>query len=261
MSRPHRNFRPFGIYHVVQRGNKGQWVFCDDDDFSFSLDLLKKKAPTYGVTVHAYCLTHNQGQWLLEPASKSGLSCLMRDMQCRMSKYLNRKYKDKPWRLFVPLETSDHEGRKWWNCQAVPLKGGVNWTPRFFATQLTPEELGPALTYLWQGPLHAGLIRQPDSYKWSWFRPSNRNPATRTDLSMVQAFRDDGPHSWKSFVIPIDPDLTNALRLASRSRLPLQSILARIKTNRSSEHLCRNETPAPARTDRTSGGSSLAGGP
>ena len=38
--RPVRDFRPQQLYGVTQRGNQGQWVYRDDQDFRKALDLI-----------------------------------------------------------------------------------------------------------------------------------------------------------------------------------------------------------------------------
>ena len=38
--RPERDFRPQQLYGVTQRGNQGQWVYRDDQDFQKGLDLM-----------------------------------------------------------------------------------------------------------------------------------------------------------------------------------------------------------------------------
>ncbi len=42
--RPIRDFRPQQLYGVTQRGNQGQWVYRDDQDFRKALDLMAKYA-------------------------------------------------------------------------------------------------------------------------------------------------------------------------------------------------------------------------
>ena len=39
--RPDRDFRPQQLYGVTQRGNQGQWVYRDDQDFRKALDLME----------------------------------------------------------------------------------------------------------------------------------------------------------------------------------------------------------------------------
>ena len=50
--RPIRDFRPQQLYGVTQRGNQGQWVYRDDQDFRKALDLMER----YGVNIHGWCL-------------------------------------------------------------------------------------------------------------------------------------------------------------------------------------------------------------
>ena len=47
--RPERDFRPQQLYGVTQRGNQGQWVYRDDQDFQQALDLMGKYAAGAGV--------------------------------------------------------------------------------------------------------------------------------------------------------------------------------------------------------------------
>jgi putative transposase len=101
--RPKRDFRPRGLYGVTQRGNQGQWVYRDDEDFERALEYMRKYAEMHGVAVHGYCLMHNHGHWIFEASTVESISNLMRDMQSRFSRYLNRKYQRMPWLLLGPL--------------------------------------------------------------------------------------------------------------------------------------------------------------
>ena len=59
-----RDFRPQQLYGVTQRGNQGQWVYRDDQDFRKALDLMGRYAARYGVNIHGWCLMHNH--WALD---------------------------------------------------------------------------------------------------------------------------------------------------------------------------------------------------
>ena len=50
-----RDFRPQQLYGVTQRGNQGQWVYRDDQDFRKALDLMARYAARYGVNIHGWC--------------------------------------------------------------------------------------------------------------------------------------------------------------------------------------------------------------
>ena len=60
-----RDFRPQQVYGVTQRGNRGQWVYVDAEDFEKAMELMRRYAPRHGVTVHVWCLVHNHGHWMV----------------------------------------------------------------------------------------------------------------------------------------------------------------------------------------------------
>ena len=101
--RPKRDFRPQQLYAITQRGNQGQWVYRDAEDFTKALDLIRKYATLHQVAVHGWCLLHNHGHWIFEASTTDSISNLMRDMQSRYSHYLNTKYTATPWLLIAPL--------------------------------------------------------------------------------------------------------------------------------------------------------------
>jgi hypothetical protein len=39
-----RDYRPQQVYAVTQRGNGGQWVYRDPEDFEYALALMRKYA-------------------------------------------------------------------------------------------------------------------------------------------------------------------------------------------------------------------------
>ncbi len=41
--RPLRDFRPQQLYAITQRGNQGQWVYRDAEDFTKALDLVRRR--------------------------------------------------------------------------------------------------------------------------------------------------------------------------------------------------------------------------
>ena len=51
------------------RGNQGQWVYRDAEDFTKALDLIRKYATLHQVAVHGWCLLHNHGHWIFEVTS------------------------------------------------------------------------------------------------------------------------------------------------------------------------------------------------
>ena len=62
----------------------------------------------------------------------------------------------------MPLATDDHSGKKWWRKQAYPVKSGVNWTQRFYATALESRYRQSIVKYIEEGPVRAGICTEAD---------------------------------------------------------------------------------------------------
>ena len=161
--RPARDFVPGQLYAVTQRGNRGQWVYCDAEDFLRALDLMSTYAERYRVRVHGWCLMQNHGHWVFEAASETSISDLMRDIQSRYSRYLNQKYAKEPWKLLGPLGRK-RKGRSY---SRYLRAGPVNWTPRFDAQFLDGEGFKSFLRYAELNPVRAGLVKKAERWRWS----------------------------------------------------------------------------------------------
>ena len=163
--RPVRDFRPQQLYGVTQRGNQGQWVYRDDQDFRKALDLMARLAARYGVKIHGWCLMHNHGHWIFEASSEDSISNLMRDMQSGYSRYLNRRYRSQPWKLLAPLTLYGRRARKMFS--PYRRAGPVNWTPRFDAMFLDGAGFRMFLRYLENNPVRAHMARKATDWRWS----------------------------------------------------------------------------------------------
>ena len=163
--RPVRDFRPQQLYGVTQRGNQGQWVYRDDQDFRKALDLMGRYAARYGVNIHGWCLMHNHGHWIFEASSEESISNLMRDMQSGYSRYLNRRYQKEPWKLLVPLTLYGRRARKMFS--PYRRAGPVNWSPRFDAMFLDGAGFKMFLRYLENNPVRAHMAKKATDWRWS----------------------------------------------------------------------------------------------
>ncbi len=160
-----RDFRPQQLDGVTQRGNQGQWVYRDDQDFQKALDLMAKYSARHGVNIHGWCLMHNHGHWIFEASSDDSISNLMRDMQSVYSRYLNRRYQKEPWKLLAPLTLYGRRARKMYS--PYRRAGPVNWTPRFDAECLVGAGFKMFLRYLENNPVRARMARKATDWKWS----------------------------------------------------------------------------------------------
>ena len=50
-----------GYYHVINRGVEQRVIFKEAEDYEYFEELLCTYAPSYGVTIHNYCLMRNIG--------------------------------------------------------------------------------------------------------------------------------------------------------------------------------------------------------
>ena len=127
-------------HHVLQRGNNGQPIFSDAQDFRALLSLLAEHARGLDVAVHAWVLLPNQFRLLATPATEAGIPLLMQALGRGYVRYFNSK-----------------SGRS-----------GTLWEGRYRATVIDPERyLLACMVSMDQSPVQAGVARAPAEYPWS----------------------------------------------------------------------------------------------
>ncbi len=161
--RPPRDFRPQQLYAVTQRGNAGQWVHRDREDFEEARRLMIRYAGMHQVNIHFYIQLHNHSHWVFEASDGESISNLMRDMQGNYSRYLNRKYRKKPWLLRAPLLGAKR--RK--DLTRYLRAGPVNWSPRFDAEHLDAAGAKSFGRYVENNAVAAGLVKRAKKWRWS----------------------------------------------------------------------------------------------
>ena len=158
-----RDFRPQQLYAITQRGNGGQWIHRDAEDFEQAITYMRKYTTLHQVRIHGWSLMNNHSHWIFEASTEESISNVMRDMQSRYSHYLNVKYRATPWVLIASLfgvKDIDHF--------APYLRSGpVNWTPRFDSRFLDAKGFREFLRYLENNPVKAGLVPRGQDWRWS----------------------------------------------------------------------------------------------
>ena len=91
MPRKQRIHYPGAIYHVITRGNKGNSVFQDNEDYRKYLLICKDYLHTFNVRVLAYALMSNHTHKLIQ-VNETPLSQFMKLLQQRYTQYYNKKY-------------------------------------------------------------------------------------------------------------------------------------------------------------------------
>ena len=151
------------LYAITQRGNGGQWIHRDAQDFEQAIALMRKYTALHGVRIHGWSLLHNHGHWNFEASTPDSISNVMRERQSRFSHYLNVKYRDRPWVLIAPLfgvKDIDHF--------APYLRTGPGQLgSRFHARFLDANGFREFLRYLENNPVKAGLAKRAIDWPWS----------------------------------------------------------------------------------------------
>jgi len=138
MSKLLRIIVPGAPHHVMQRGNRRQRLFLEDEDYSLYKDLLAKSCRSNGVEVWSYCLMPDHVHLILVPADDTGLSRAIGETHRRYSSYINAR-----------LRVTGH------------LFQG-----RFGSVAMDEAHLLAAFRYVAMNPVKAKMVTQ--AWDWSW---------------------------------------------------------------------------------------------
>ena len=143
MARPLRIEFPGALYHVTSRGNARQRVFRDDEDRKTFLATLAWVVERFRWRCHAYCLMDNHVHLLIE-TPQPNLSRGMRQLNGVYTQRFNRRHR----------------------------KVGHLFQGRFKAILVEKEAyLLELARYIVLNPVRAKLVKTPERYPWSSYRP------------------------------------------------------------------------------------------
>ena len=144
MTRPLRIEFPGAIYHVTSRGNARRKVFLDDDDREAFLAILSWVIERFKWVCHAYCLTDNHFHLLIE-TPEGNLSRGMRQLNGVYTQGFNRRHR----------------------------KVGHLFQGRFKAILVERDSyLLELARYVVLNPVRARMVKAPEAYAWSSYRPT-----------------------------------------------------------------------------------------
>ncbi len=139
MSRPLRIQYPGAWYHVMNRGQRGESIFKDKDDYFSFIDLLKDVVDVWNANIAAYCLMSNHYHLLIQTPD-ANLSRCMRHINGVYTQYFNRTHS---------IDGHLFRGRY----KSILVE--------------SDSYLLELLRYIHRNPLEAGLVDRLDSYNWS----------------------------------------------------------------------------------------------
>ena len=79
-------------YHIIAKGNHGQVIFKDGQDYGECLNRLRKYKKRYNFLIYGYCLMANHIHILGEIKPVSNISRFMASLLRSYTAYFNNKY-------------------------------------------------------------------------------------------------------------------------------------------------------------------------
>ena len=139
MSRIARIVVPGCPHHIVQKGNRGQPVFFNDQDKVTYLELFSAQAEKAGIEIWAYCLMDNHVHFVAVPHDKTSLA---KGIGVVHKKYTRMIHFREGWR-------------------------GYLWQGRFFSVPLSDQFFYRSVRYVERNPVRARLVSNAEDYRWS----------------------------------------------------------------------------------------------
>ncbi|MEO7494495.1 MAG: transposase [Massilia sp.] len=140
MARLPRLILPDHPHHIIQRGNDGQLIFREPEDYQRFLVWLRESAREFGVAVHAYALMPDHLHLLATP---SDATCLAQTMQ-------------RVGRFYVP----------WYNGKYN--RAGSLFQGRFRTSLIEAQRYFMVCSrYIELNPVRTRMVAEPGEYPWS----------------------------------------------------------------------------------------------
>ncbi|MDO4841596.1 MAG: transposase [Phoenicibacter congonensis] len=128
--------------NVGQKGHNDQVIFCDDEDRCKYLHCLRHACEKYDVVLIAYVLMSNHVHLILH-GEISQFDLVFKSLGSTYVRWFNRKYGS----------------------------SGTLWNSRFYSKPINSrEQLLRTAVYVFNNPVSAGIVDDPNDYEWSNFR-------------------------------------------------------------------------------------------
>lgn len=191
MARIARVVVPGFPHHIIQRGNRRQKVFFNDNDYAEYLRLLNDYSNRFNLGILAYCLMPNHIHLIVVPREDSILARAIGETHRNYTRFINFR---EQWR-------------------------GYLWQGRFSSYVLDERYLLAATRYILLNPVKAKIVEKPWDYKWSSAEHHIKlNKSSLVNDSLLQKLIGD----WKDFLtISPDDNEIKLIQLHERTGRPL----------------------------------------
>lgn len=193
MARIARVVAPGFPHHIIQRGNRRQRVFFNDDDRLAYLELLGKYTQAEGVKIVAYCLMENHVHIIATPEAESRLAHAIGEAHRMYTRRINFR---EGWRGFL-------------------------WQGRFISYPMDERHYFAAVRYVERNPVRANLVRHAEDYTWSSARAhvlGVTNPLLYHDPWLTA-----GIGNWSTYLQTTEKEAIEAIRRHANTGRPLGS--------------------------------------
>lgn len=195
MARQARIVLPNTLHHITQRGNRGDNVFLQKEDYRTYLDILKEQCDRFNVSIYSYCLLPNQIHLILEPKEA--------ELMARAVGETHRRY------------TNHVNARENWS--------GHLFQNRFFSYAMDEQHGLRAARFIESLPVTLKIAPKPENYLWSSAK-SRIKIASNNFLKNFQSFH--SVQNWESYLArPMDPKEMNQIQLHLQTGRPRGSDL------------------------------------
>ena len=191
MARIARVIAPEFPHHIIQRGNRRQKVFFNEDDYSQYLRLLNSYSHRFKVDILAYCLMPNHIHLIATPHEDGSLAKAIGETHRNYTRFINFREK---WR-------------------------GYLWQGRFSSYILDERYLLAVARYILLNSVKAGIVKKPWDYRWA----STRHHMMIDNDSLVKDSLLKGIiKNWQDFLdLALSNDEVRLFQLHERTGRPL----------------------------------------
>lgn len=163
-------------HHIMQRGNYGQEVFFDDEDYRTYLEWVMYYSERYCLKILGYCLLPNHIHFIVIPDKKSSMSRVFNIVNMKYAQYMNKKMEEK----------------------------GHLWQGRYYSCVMDDLYVAIALKHIEDNPVRSGLVEEPWEWKWSSCAYHVGVSKPQISLTSIDTVVDMTPDVWRRYLMGRD---------------------------------------------------------
>lgn len=202
-------------HHIIQRGNRRQKVFFNDNDKKAYIDLLRKYATKAGISFWAYCIMDNHVHLIAVPKNENSLAEGMSETHKNYTRMINFR---QGWR-------------------------GYLWQGRFISYPLDEQYLYAAVRYVERNPVRAGLVKKAEDYPFS---SAKAHALKQEDILLSDNFMLSEIEDWSLYLAQEDESShVNLFKQCAHTGRPLGDEKFIIKLEELTGKTLRRKKPGP----------------